>query len=304
MTAVTASTVGDWHDIARERIVPLTFEQTEKRFRARFEQRRLANGLSLHTLATTGLIVTRSERQARRESTDDVLVVVQKASSGTLTQGDRSVLLVPRSVALVDPRRTYAFDHSAGAQRQLTLRVPRARLDVDDRTITASCAASLPPHHAPALMMGGYLRALWSDAPAMASHEASAAADLAVDLVGSLLRGWGSQGEDRAGAVIARLRRHIDEHLDDADLSVPTLAAAHHMSVRAVYDAFAKTGETPAAFIRRRRLRRASTLLRDEAELSIADVAIRCGFGDPMTFSRAFRREFSTSPSAWRGARR
>ena len=47
-------------------------------------------------------------------------------------------------------------------------------------------------------------------------------------------------------------------------------------------------GESPARFLRRIRLERAACLLKQERQLSIADVSWRCGFSTPQLFSRVF----------------
>lgn len=87
-------------------------------------------------------------------------------------------------------------------------------------------------------------------------------------------------------------------NLENADLSVETLAEHHHVSVRTIYNAFAPTGETPAVYIRKQRLKKATTLLSapQVRERTVASIAVECGYADPSTFTRAFRREYGLSP--------
>lgn len=78
-----------------------------------------------------------------------------------------------------------------------------------------------------------------------------------------------------------------------------------NVSRRMLEQRFARfLGRTPAAVIRRKRLERAARLLYD-SELSVAEIAARCGFRSPETLTRAFRSEFGHPPSALRrrGAR-
>jgi AraC family transcriptional regulator len=56
---------------------------------------------------------------------------------------------------------------------------------------------------------------------------------------------------------------------------------------------------TPGEYLRRCRLERAGSLLRD-APLSLADVAVACGFADQSHFTRTFRGAFGVSPGAYR----
>jgi AraC-like DNA-binding protein len=68
--------------------------------------------------------------------------------------------------------------------------------------------------------------------------------------------------------------------------------------------AFAASGGTVAERIRARRLQRLARDLGDPrlAGRSVTMLALAAGFDDPAHASRAFRRAFGTSPSAFRAA--
>ena len=59
------------------------------------------------------------------------------------------------------------------------------------------------------------------------------------------------------------------------------------------------TGQTPAAYIMQIRLSNAQRLLDKHPEMSISDVAYRCGFSDQAHFSHAFQKAYGISPSQW-----
>ena len=54
-----------------------------------------------------------------------------------------------------------------------------------------------------------------------------------------------------------------------------------------------------AEFLSDLRLRRAQELLKNN-ELTINDIAQRCGYSDIAYFSRCFKNRFGVSPSRWR----
>ena len=61
---------------------------------------------------------------------------------------------------------------------------------------------------------------------------------------------------------------------------------------------------SPQQFLMRFRMTRAAQLLR-EHELSVGEVARSCGYPDPLTFSKAFKRTMGVTPSQYRrGARK
>lgn len=62
------------------------------------------------------------------------------------------------------------------------------------------------------------------------------------------------------------------------------------------------TGETPGEFLRRIRLAKAASLLRDDPRRDVTAVAMDSGFSSPSAFSRAFKERFGASPSAFREA--
>lgn len=85
-------------------------------------------------------------------------------------------------------------------------------------------------------------------------------------------------------------------------VSVDELARRALMSPRSFARHFrATTGTTPHAWLLSQRLQRAQHLL-ETTDLSIDDVAERCGFGAATTLRGHFSRRFTTSPQAYRRA--
>ncbi|WP_149194437.1 helix-turn-helix domain-containing protein [Luteimonas suaedae] len=98
---------------------------------------------------------------------------------------------------------------------------------------------------------------------------------------------------------IRRLREYVDAHLSQRIL-VADLAMVAGISMGHLHRAFrASLGETPHAFIQKRRVERARRLLA-EGSLSIFEVAASVGFESPSHFSRVFRTIMKVSPSRFR----
>ncbi|MFY1670233.1 helix-turn-helix domain-containing protein [Plantactinospora sp. WMMB334] len=100
----------------------------------------------------------------------------------------------------------------------------------------------------------------------------------------------------------ARIRRAIEmmrENLDQ-QLTLEDIAGSVWMSVYHFLRVFkAATGQTPRRYLTRLRLRAALRLLRG-GDLSITEVALRCGFSSPSSLSAAFSRETGMTPHAFR----
>jgi AraC family transcriptional regulator len=86
----------------------------------------------------------------------------------------------------------------------------------------------------------------------------------------------------------------------DEDVSLATLAAEAGLSPFHLHRLFVDVaGETPKAYTQRLRLSRAGVLLLTSSR-SVLDIALDCGFQSHEVFSRAFRKRFGMTPTAYR----
>lgn len=91
----------------------------------------------------------------------------------------------------------------------------------------------------------------------------------------------------------------IDANLD-GNVSLQYLASACHLSPMHLAHAFKKsTGVAPHQWLLLRRTERAKSLLAGSA-MSLADIALECGFADQSHFTRVFRRATSVTPGLFR----
>lgn len=98
---------------------------------------------------------------------------------------------------------------------------------------------------------------------------------------------------------IARVCSYIEHNLDE-DLSLDVLshvAAFSKYHFHRVFNAYTGLGVT--RFVQLARLKRASYRVAFKDDLRIIDIALEAGFESPEAFSRAFKREFGQSPSAF-----
>lgn len=97
-----------------------------------------------------------------------------------------------------------------------------------------------------------------------------------------------------------RVLAYIDANLE-GDLSVNTLSQVANFSAFHFHRQFtAFVGVPVSRYVQLMRLRRAAHCLSSGAGYSVLDAAFGAGFESPEAFSRAFRRAFGTTPSAFR----
>jgi AraC family transcriptional regulator len=117
----------------------------------------------------------------------------------------------------------------------------------------------------------------------------------------------GDAGGDReTGGLVAwqirRLNVLIEARLDQP-IFLRELSAAAKLSEAYFCRAFKRTfHETPHSYVVRRRLERAVSLMLT-SDLSLCDIALRCGFTDQAHLCKQFRRRYAQTPAAWRRER-
>ncbi|MGD0443876.1 MAG: AraC family transcriptional regulator [Edaphobacter sp.] len=100
-------------------------------------------------------------------------------------------------------------------------------------------------------------------------------------------------------AILRRVKEHMEEHLQN-NLSLDELARKTHYSRGHFLRMFrAATGKTPHQYLTERRIERAKRILQEE-EISLIDIAARCGFSSQSHMTRVFREQFGVTPSAFR----
>jgi len=124
---------------------------------------------------------------------------------------------------------------------------------------------------------------------------------LAQALRSSLLETHRAAGGPVSDPQVARALRLIRERPDET-WSVPKMAAAVGLSRSAFAERFrTATGETPIQSLTRYRLSRAAAYLRG-TKAGIREIARRTGYDSEVSISKAFRRQYGTSPGAYRKA--
>lgn len=98
---------------------------------------------------------------------------------------------------------------------------------------------------------------------------------------------------------LRRVTEFVEVNLESG-ISLATLAKLCNLSASYFSKAFkATTGVSPHRWVVDRRIERAKSLLMNPV-LSLAEVAVRCGFYDQSHLSREFRRSTGKGPAAWK----
>jgi AraC-like DNA-binding protein len=100
--------------------------------------------------------------------------------------------------------------------------------------------------------------------------------------------------------AITRTLQYISENLGN-ELTVDILAQVAGLSRAHFSRSFAAmTGLPPAGYVQEQRMRRAARLLTANRDMSVKEIAARCGIAEDNYFSKVFRKAYGVSPTEFR----
>ncbi|ONG56100.1 AraC family transcriptional regulator [Pseudoroseomonas deserti] len=269
---------------------------------------RLLHGMALG-FARAGAVWSNShDRVAYRRPQGHTLSLYLQGGEGTRRLGRQGGHGHPGAVCIMPQAQSsdweiterFAFVHLYLPDAELR----RAFAESFDRDARLMTLPDLAFCDAPVL--AGALRRL---AAALAAQDILAA-DVAVTeaVVAALAPGLppglprGARPPALKGGLAPHLRRRIGEHVEahlDTPLRLEALAALAGLSPFHFQRMFrASHGVSPQAWVLRRRLERARTLLRGDT--AVARIAAACGFSSQSHLTRAFKAALGTTPAAWR----
>ena len=243
---------------------------------------------------------------------DEFTLFINLGGPYLISQGAREQLLDDGAATLVSTGDPCSFMHQPPGG-VLCLRFPRNALGALVDGIEDLCLRPIRAGTPALRLLAGYV-GLSREEPAFADGPLQ---QLFVTHVHDLIAS--SLGASRDGADVVQhrglhaarlhsLKQDIDRHLDEADLSVASLALRHACTPRFIQRLFEQEGTTFTEYVLMQRLARAHGLLGDASRRAekISAVALDCGFGDVSYFNRAFRRRYGAAPSevraqAWYG---
>ncbi|WPZ33790.1 helix-turn-helix domain-containing protein [Thalassobaculum sp. OXR-137] len=242
---------------------------------------------------------SRTAAQIVRGGLDHYLIQYYESGGGEWEVGRRSGQVVPGDLLV----RDLAQESTSNARdfTNFSLVVPRAVLEgllhaPDDQHMRI-----IPTRLPLAGLLRDHMISLEKTARMLTFPQALQLAPTTIGLLAACLNG--SPGQDVrqrmavASAQGSAVRRFIEAHLTEPDLSVDWIMARMQISRTRLFDLFEPHGGVES-YIRERRLRRAlSELLKDSGgDLPILDLALQSGYASDTAFARAFRRRFGISP--------
>jgi len=248
--------------------------------------------------------IERSITHIRRNPIDHWIVTLSGQAPILLSNGDKIVNVPPRTVLVVSLGREFSSDRAEDSRLQLY--IPRDKFADLAPALDRACSTVLGTTLGS--LLGDYLGLLERILPDSAPDEL----DRFNDAIGAMVAACLASARDRADQAgpqidlvwLERIRCAVRTYLRSPALGPRLLCQRLSISRSNLYRLMDAEGGV-ARYIQRQRLFAAYSLLSDPSvDRPITVIGEELCFADTSGFSRAFRREFSASPSEVRAAAR
>ncbi len=277
----------------------------------RFRTETVEIGPAVHMLRTTSdaVRIVRNARHVRQYAPNTFAIGYQTAGNARLSAGGVDDIESPAgSLMCVDSDSPYDYVQSSGLNRHESVIIAHDQIGLSATTIHA--AATALPRSPVYGLVRGHLAHLFDAAeplsPGVRGVTGQATLALIRALITSAAQTQGS-AEDMQDSLGIRLSMYIDAHLTERDLSPERIAKAHNISLRHLYNVWAREGHPPITetIIERRLLHARGQLdSTSHSKASISTIARQTGFANSSHFSRRFRESFGVTPHQWRSVSR
>ena len=279
-------------------------------FAARIRRLTVPEG-RLIDLRTTAWGLGRTPLLARADGIDDIVLMLTLRGDGAgwFGEPDRTTRLgTNRSLLRVrDESRPYTVRWTDADNYSLHVELPRAVFDT--RTVNRALAGNgeclSPGGLAP--MLAAQMRSIAEIAPDLDPAARAAGLRSVINLAATVLRlefgGERADSEVCEDGMLIAAQALICRRFASTELSPDEIAHRLGCSRAHLYRVFARNGLTVAGYLREIRLQRCRAALAAAGPRdTVSNIAYRCGFDDPVHFTRLFRQRFGLRPSEVRAA--
>ena len=293
--------------VMQEAVSPCRVEHREAPdlMRARISRWSYGRAALLDTEASRFGMV-RTARHVRAGSEPVVSLSYQRRGRGEFGQLGHQQVVRERDLMLMDTAAPYTFACADGGEhRALQVHLDVLGLPEDVVRRAAPRLRGSPMHD----LVRTHVEWLADAAPELSADPGAAAlgtatVELVRALVVSALGDDPRRAEVREETLLSRVRTYVRQHLADPELTPRTIAAAHNVSLRRLYQACAAAGWSLEQWVIEQRLEDARVRLISPAGLRrpIGATARACGFADASHFTRRFRQAYGMTPREWQRA--
>ena len=292
-------------DVIRTNFAMVDVAPARSAARFRFAATRVELGqLGLHAVTSNGLAVRRTGRMLRDGARPTLALSIQTRGTSVLEQHRRRAVMGPGDVAAYVTSAPFTHTNAPGNAQIFT--VPLDYLAMPRDVVDRITAVTFNTNNAIVDLVRTFLAKVLMTTISGEQFPGHAVVRPAIELVRAMITS--ELGDHRLASASLhdslqmRIVRYLETHWSDLDLSPATVATAHHVSVRQLYNVLAKADISLGDWIRHRRLEACREQLASAAARTetVAAIGQRWGFSDPTHFARTFKTAYGNTPREWR----
>ncbi|MBH3372570.1 helix-turn-helix domain-containing protein [Pseudomonas juntendi] len=251
--------------------------------------------LDITTLSSPLHHWVRSEQHLRGDPAEDIWLGFTLDGYGEIEQHTRKASLTTGSVFLYDASQPFRF--SLGGTENHLIRIPRPLLSQRLPGIADLTARVLDESRPGVIPLRQMIGQAASSAALLQNESISRRySSTIIDLLVLSLELQDLKTTHQELDLYGRIMNYIQRHLTEPELSIESIAVAHHVSPRTVPRAFARHPKSPVAEIWKERLNASRAAIERGQVRSVSQAALEFGFSDFSHFSHAFRKAFGEAP--------
>jgi AraC-like DNA-binding protein len=295
-----------WAARASERGLPFNWKTVEaQRFEAEGFQRDVGN-VHLACCRTTSVEAAWDKYSVSRRDQESLIFYFMLSGAFVGEQDGASEYLTTGMACFHDLTRPFSLTFTSADSQRLVLTVPLAAVASSvsgfDRLVGKNLrqVGNLMP------LLRDYAVRLVTSTPGLDRHTQERVGSNLIDLVCAVLAEGVTQApldlSEHKTVALMRIRRFVEQHLSDPELTPATVAEALQLSPRYMNQLLQAEGTSLVRLIWKRRLERIAADLRNAALAgrSISTIALSRGFRDFSHLSKAFRQRYGMSPREFR----
>jgi AraC-like DNA-binding protein len=300
-----------WVEAAALALVPKRCRVPEpERFAARISVMELGPA-QLSANAFAPFSCYRSPRLIRQSDPELYQLAVITSGRQGIEQAGHRTSLEPGEMIFYDSSRPFEASVGTGGlgASSLLVQFPRQLMPLPEKMVAPLCGLSLSGSTGIGHVFRQTLGALADAETDLTDGDRARLGTTIVDLAAAVVAGHCEQTsaltpEARSEALYHEILTFIRSHVQDPDLTPPTVAAAHCVSTRTLHRLFQARGETVSGVIRGERIDRCRRDLADPRlrAVPVGSVGARWGFRRASDFTRAFKAATGMTPTVYRAS--
>ncbi|MDX2563308.1 AraC family transcriptional regulator [Streptomyces sp. TX20-6-3] len=276
----------------------------------RVNQRVISLGeIAVYPAECQPLVFRRTAKLIRKADPEAYHLSLIQRGEGHVTLGKETRTHRAYDLHTSDTSRVWEIQTGREPLRFIGVEIPKALLPLPAREADRVTGGRLSAREGTGALLAQFLTRMVADSRSYRPAEAPRLRTVLADLVAAVFAGSldaerSLPYETHRRTLALSIRTFIRENADDSRLDVPSIAAAHHISVSYLHRLFQQEGDgtTVGRALLRQRLEHARRDLLDPLlrDMPVHVIAARRGFSHAAAFSRAFRDAYAMTPTAYR----